>query len=188
MNFSQYFPIETSSRRITIESLKAADWPQVLAMFNDPLYQQFNCESYSENTAEDIEGYVRFLSEQNLNKPAERYVLCIRATRNSQCIGLIGLKSGEIKIDGQIELYYVIAKEERGKGIMSEAINALLDILFRKVKMHRIFAGTDIENLASKRVLEKSGMRLESLWRKDRMRNGKWKDGLGFSLLCEDYK
>lgn len=57
---------------------------------------------------------------------------------------------------------------------------------FEVLNLHRIFAGTDIDNIASKRVLDKVGMRFESRWRKDRIRNGHRVDGLGFAILKED--
>lgn len=35
--------------------------------------------------------------------------------------------------------------------------------------------------------MEKARMRFESRWRQDRIRNGKWTDGLGFAIIDEDF-
>lgn len=68
----------------------------------------------------------------------------------------------------------------------TEALKGMLRLGFEDMKLHRIFGGTDIENTGSKRVMEKAGMRFESRWRKDRIREEKRTDGLGFAILRED--
>jgi ribosomal-protein-alanine N-acetyltransferase len=64
----------------------------------------------------------------------------------------------------------------------------MLDFGFKILKLHKIFAGWDIDNFAPKRIMEKAGMRFESYWRQDRKRNNKWSDGLGFAIIDEDAK
>ena len=68
-------------------------------------------------------------------------------------------------------------------GLGTEALKGIIKFGVQAVGLHRIFSGCDIENVASKRVMEKAGMRFESRWRQDRKRNGKWTDGLGFAII-----
>ncbi len=50
----------------------------------------------------------------------------------------------------------------------------MIDFGFRIIKLHRIFSGCDMDNYASKRIMEKAGMKYKSYWRKDRKRKNKW--------------
>lgn len=52
------------------------------------------------------------------------------------------------------------------KGIMTEAASAVIDYLFNKVGYDRISSGHDTRNIASGRVMEKVGMRLEGTFRR----------------------
>jgi len=83
-------------------------------------------------------------------------------------------------------VFYSIYKEFWGNGYATEALRAMVEFGFQVVGLHRIWAGCDIDNAASRRVMEKAGMRFESRWRRDRKRNGIWTDGLGFAILEED--
>jgi RimJ/RimL family protein N-acetyltransferase len=105
---------------------------------------------------------------------------------NSRLIGFIGFKNGQMTYQGQVEVYYSIYKEHWNNGFGTEALKAMIAFGFNTVKLHRISAGCDIDNYASKTIMEKAGMRFESYWRRDRKRNNKWTDGLGFAILAED--
>ncbi len=72
------------------------------------------------------------------------------------------------------------------KGFGTEALKAIISFGFSGIKLHRIISGCDIDNVASKSIMEKAGMKFESHWRKDRFKNGQWTDGLGFAILDED--
>lgn len=88
----------------------------------------------------------------------------------------------------QIEVYYSIYIDFWNQGYGTEALKGIIDFGFNTFKLHKIFAGCDIENVASKTIMEKAGMRFESRWRKDRIRNGEWTDGLGFAIIEDDIR
>lgn len=70
---------------------------------------------------------------------------------------LIGFING-CEIEGDtIELGYVISPDKQNNGFASEALKACIDELFDMGFKH-IVAGYFVENLASKRVMEKVGM------------------------------
>ena len=63
-------------------------------------------------------------------------------------------------IDGtRIEIGYVISPQYKGRGFATEAVKACIEELFRMGFEH-IQAGFFEENVASRRVMEKSGMHL----------------------------
>ena len=65
-----------------------------------------------------------------------------------------------------VGLGYVIARSHQRKGYATEATRAIINWAFRQPKIYRVNASTDIENIASQRVLEKAGMLCEGLLRK----------------------
>jgi RimJ/RimL family protein N-acetyltransferase len=61
---------------------------------------------------------------------------------------------------------YVLARSYWGKGYMPEAAQAVIDWALQQPSIYRVYATTDVENLASRRVLEKVGMQCEGILRK----------------------
>ena len=91
-----------------------------------------------------------------LSKDGQRYVRGIYLGEN-----LIGFMNDVETIDGSIELGYVIHPDFHGKGYMTQALkNAISDLL--SLGYQKVITGAFEENIASIRVMEKSGMsRLE---------------------------
>jgi [ribosomal protein S5]-alanine N-acetyltransferase len=77
-------------------------------------------------------------------------------------IGMIAMHPDGFKV----EIGYVLARSRWGNGYMTEALRAVVDWALQQPGVHRIFATCGVENPASARVLEKSGMQREGLLRK----------------------
>ena len=60
---------------------------------------------------------------------------------------------------------YCMSRAHWGKGIMTEALTAVIDFFFDEVGFNRIDADHAVDNPASGRVMEKSGMRHEGILR-----------------------
>jgi len=61
---------------------------------------------------------------------------------------------------------YVIARSHQNKGYATEATRAIIHWAFQQPAIYRVNASTDVENIASQRVLEKAGMLREGMLRK----------------------
>lgn len=59
------------------------------------------------------------------------------------------------------ELLYGIAEEQWGRGLATEAARAILDYGFESLGFAECMGSTDWENIASRRVMEKLGMRFD---------------------------
>lgn len=64
-----------------------------------------------------------------------------------------------------VEIGYCMGQTWWGRGIMPEALTAVMDYLFDEVEMNRIFARHDISNPKSGRVMQKAGMKYEGTLR-----------------------
>lgn len=66
--------------------------------------------------------------------------------------------------------------EARGQGFGSEAQRVLVAHLFATTPVKRIEAGTDVDNVAEQRALEKAGFQKEGVLRRAQYRPGGWHD------------
>jgi RimJ/RimL family protein N-acetyltransferase len=64
----------------------------------------------------------------------------------------------------------------------------MVDYLFLSRDLVRIQAHTDVNNLASQKVLVKVGFQKEGMIRKGAFIRGKWRDFYLFSILREEWK
>jgi RimJ/RimL family protein N-acetyltransferase len=68
-------------------------------------------------------------------------------------------------------LGYVLRASAWGKGLMTEAVRAVLAAAFQLPDVWRVSAYCDVDNLASARVMDKAGMQLEGRLRRFTMHN-----------------
>jgi RimJ/RimL family protein N-acetyltransferase len=57
---------------------------------------------------------------------------------------------------------------------------------FDELRLHRIYATCNAENLASARVMEKLGMKYEGKLRENALERGRWRDTLLYAILETD--
>jgi len=81
------------------------------------------------------------------------------------------------------EIGYELAYEHWGKGIMTEALRAMLPFGFEVMQLHSVEASIEPNNKGSARVLEKVGFRQEGYYRENFYLNGVFSDTAVFSLL-----
>jgi RimJ/RimL family protein N-acetyltransferase/uridine phosphorylase len=86
-----------------------------------------------------------------------------------------------------LEIGYTMSKAWWNQGIMTEALTELIRFFFEDVGASRIAAKHIMENVGSGRVMQKSGMRLEGIARKSRMRRGTLYDMASYAILAVDY-
>lgn len=83
-------------------------------------------------------------------------------------------------------LGYWMGAAYAGRGYMTAAVRALLPFAFESLKLHRVEAACIPANLASVRLLEKTGFLREGRARGYLCINGSWQDHLLFARLRDD--
>ena len=86
------------------------------------------------------------------------------------------------------EIGYVLRRDCWGQGLVPEAVGSLVALGFDELALHRISATTDPQNIASARVLEKCGFRLEGCLRDHDRVKGRWRSSLVFGLLEDEWR
>ncbi len=81
------------------------------------------------------------------------------------------------------EIGYMLLPEYNGKGIITEAIQLMIDYGFNQMKMHSLEGIIDPENTASARVLEKNGFVKEAHLKENEFFDGKFLDCVIYSLV-----
>lgn len=80
-------------------------------------------------------------------------------------------------------LGYQIAQLHEGQGLMSEALRATNEFVFREMRLHRIMANYRPENERSGRLLERLGFVREGVARDYLFIDGAWRDHILTSLV-----
>lgn len=73
-------------------------------------------------------------------------------------------------------LGYNLARDEQGKGYMTEAVGATVAFAFETLKLHRVSASYMPSNVRSAAVLERCGFEIEGHAKAYLLINGRWED------------
>ena len=128
--------------------------------------------------------YLKFIGKRY--KLGEFYDWAVIEKESGKMIGTCGFA----KIDMQnrsAEIGYVLNPDFWGKGYATEMVGRVIDFGFRKVKLNRLECRYMVENVQSRRVMEKNGMTFEGVHRGYLYVKEKYRD-IGFcAILREDY-
>ena len=102
---------------------------------------------------------------------------------DGKAIGSIGAFRQDNIHSKSAEIGYYIAEECWGKGIMTQAVNAVCEYLFNNTDIIRVYAEPFKRNVASCKVLEKCGFVLEGVLRSHAVKNGVVEDMCLYSKL-----
>ncbi len=86
------------------------------------------------------------------------------------------------------EIGYVLSREYWGRGLMPEAVRAMIAFGFERMGLNRIEARCIAENTASARVMEKVGMIYEGTLRQREFIKGAYRDMKLYAILKSEYR
>jgi [ribosomal protein S5]-alanine N-acetyltransferase len=101
---------------------------------------------------------------------------------DNEAVGGIGLHIQEDVYRKNAELGYWLAEPFWGKGIITAAVPQMVDYGFKNFDIVRIFARPFGRNVASQKVLEKAGFKLEAKFEKTMYKNGQFEDELVYAI------
>jgi RimJ/RimL family protein N-acetyltransferase len=155
------------------------------------------------NNPENIK-YTRFDGNKQIEDTQAFITECIILAEADICLDfeyIVELKDtgsiiGSVQIiclnEFEASLGYLFLPEYWHKGYGTESVKTLIDFGFDKLKLHRILTKCDAENHASYHVMQKSGMRLEGHFIKNRcgnvVLNYEWRDELLYAILHEEWE
>lgn len=86
------------------------------------------------------------------------------------------------------EIGYFLGEKYWRRGIVTEALKAVVTYGFETFDIIRIYAEPYADNLASRKALEKAGFILEATFRKNIIKTGVIRDSCIYSVLKEEWK
>lgn len=145
---------------------------------NNPKIAQYLRDSFpSPYTREDAKAWIQF--NQLQPKPITNLAIVVKGT----CVGAIGLLPQTDIHRCNVELGYWIGEAYWGQGIVTEAVNYMIQYTFEEFDVLRIYAGVFEGNIGSQNVLKKAGFTLESIIPKGVIKNGVLLDEHIYSIL-----
>jgi RimJ/RimL family protein N-acetyltransferase len=131
------------------------------------------------NTIEDT----RFYVDRMVAPPETQHPFAIELRADRSVIGAAELQIASVQ-HHRADMGYVLGRPAWGQGYATEAAVAILRYGFDHVRLHKISATCDPDNVASARILEKIGMRREGLLRDHLLIRGEWRDRLLWAAVA----
>ena len=109
------------------------------------------------------------------------YAFLIFETTAEKLVGGIALSGVERGVSQKATLGYWLGVPHTGRHYMTDAVSAILTFSFEALRLHRIEAASQPDNVASIRVLERTGFEREGYAREYLKINGEWRDHVLFA-------
>lgn len=176
---------KTKTESLIIRELKEADIQEVHAYASDPDVTKY--VPFGPNTLKESEEFVRMCIEYQYQEDRVDFELAVIERHDNKLIGACGIHISD-KQNREGWIGYVLNKEYWGKGYGTDIAKILLNFGFNQLKLHRIYATCDPENLGSEKIMQKIGMKKEGLMRKNMWTKGSWRDSLLYAILEEEFQ
>ncbi len=123
---------------------------------------------------------------EEMRREDRRYVFGVHLTEGDVLVGRISVDNVVRGAWQNATIGYFIDRENNGRGLGTEAVTAAIRFAFEEAQLHRLQAGVMPRNVASIRVLEKSGFRFEGMAARYLNINGVWEDHKLYAVTVED--
>ena len=182
INFHPFKNLET--QRLLLRRLNKDDVNEVLELRGNPETMKFIPRPLAK-TKEDAMVHIDMIEDKIVNNIGINWAITLKG--NPKMLGIIG----HYRISAEnhrCEMGYMILPQYQGKGIVSEAIDVVLEYGFNDLQMHSIEAVIDPDNKASERVLQKNGFVKEAHILENELHNGKFWDTVIYSILKRNFR
>ena len=175
------FPV-IKTERLLLRSLEISDAPEILFLRSDETVMQY-IDRERIKSPEDAEQFIQKLKDGVETNENILWVICLKDEPNT-LIGNIGYWRFQLP-HYRAEVGYMLHPDHWNKGIMKEALEAVIVYGFDTIKLHSIEARITPENIASGKLLEKTGFTREAYFKEDYFYNGRFIDTAVYSLLTK---
>ena len=172
---------------VTLRAPQESDIPQIFQGAQDPIIPVFT-RIPSNYTMANAEFYVRDRSPNAFANQTELQLAVAYGNGDDALFaGAFSFHSMDLR-EHVAEIGYWLTAPMRGKGIGTTATKMLTQFGFESIGFERIEAVVNVENIASRNLLENSGYRLEGIMRnKSRKEDGTQKDMALYAAIRNDW-
>lgn len=111
------------------------------------------------------------------------YAFLVFDLADERLVGGIALTNVQRGVTQSASIGYWLGRSQVGQGYMTDAVRSLVRFSFDALHLHRLEAATQPVNIASIRVLERSGFEREGYARQYLRIDGAWRDHVLFGLV-----
>ena len=171
------------TRRLILRPVRMSDAQDLYEYSRDPEVARHVLWD-AHRSIHQTRAYIRYLLRQYRNCAPGTFVIALRET--GKVIGTIGFMWIQEE-NASAEVGYSLGRAYWNQGIMTEALELVLDFGFRRLKLNRIEAQHEVDNPASGAVMRKAGMVREGTLRQRLCNKGKFVDVELYAALRGDY-
>ena len=148
--------MQLETERLILRSFREEDIDAMAQLFANPDFMRFSLGIYTERkrTVDFIE---KVMGWDHANIPSQ---FAIVPRGEDVLIGYCGFHHHP-EVPGEIEIGYRLHPDHWNRGLISEASRAVRDHAFADLKLPRVVSLIHPENIPSRRVAEKNGMKVE---------------------------
>jgi ribosomal-protein-alanine N-acetyltransferase len=177
LNFMPFPILETE--RLELRRLVDADVDEIFTLRSDQELMKYIPRPLA-NTKEDALAHITMINDKIDSNKGINWAITFKD--NPKLIGIIGYY--RIKPEHyRAEIGYMLLSEFQGQGIISEAINEVVNYGFKEMKLHSIEAIIAPKNFSSEKVLQKNGFVKEAHLKENEYYEGQFLDTVIYSLL-----
>ncbi|HNS50184.1 MAG TPA: GNAT family protein [Anaerolineae bacterium] len=173
-------PVETG--RLILRRFSVEDERDLLALAADPSFSRAVPEM--EPTESGVRRYLERQLEYRAFEPERVFDLAIERKSDRRVLGLLTL----VRRDRVGAAGWALGARFRRQGYAAEAASALLDYAFRVLDLERVEAETAVQNEASRRLMERLGMRLEACLRGGTVADGQPTDSYLYAIRPGEWR
>jgi [ribosomal protein S5]-alanine N-acetyltransferase len=167
------------TERLILRKVNAEDAPGMLVYLSDEeVVQHMGLDPF--RTIEDVMGEINWY--ESIYEEGEGIRWGITLKEEGKVIGSCGFLNRAPK-HHRAEVGFELSKDYWGKGIASEALDAVIRYGFLHLELERIEALIEPDNLPSQKLVERKGFTKEGLLRHYEYTRGKFDDLLIYSIL-----
>ena len=173
---------DLSTERLLLRRMTMKDAQDVFEYSRDPEVARHVLWSAQKHISE-AKDYIRYMTKRYRDDLPSSWGIIDKAS--GRLVGTIGYMAFSEE-NASVEVGYSLARWLWGKGLMTEALRAVIDYTFDAMDVNRIEAQHEIDNPSSGRVMEKCGMVKEGVLRQRLYNKGEFKDVALYSILRGD--
>ncbi|MCU0852543.1 MAG: GNAT family N-acetyltransferase [Thermoplasmata archaeon] len=183
--FREFPEIRTKRLILRQPTMKDAEW--YFGYFSRPEIVWGGGQPGPKDMKAAREEFREYLTDLYRTRRGFRWIITLKG--EGKPIGTLGFYKWAPSASFQAEMGYDLMKEHWGKGIMTEAMNAVIDFGFEKMKLNRIEVYIMPRNKRSIRLVKRLGLKREGLLRQRYFDEfGNFADDILFSMLKSDWE
>src|SRR5215210_762396 len=181
--FSNHPELETE--RLLLRKMRLDDAEAMFAYASDPEVTRYVLFE-THRSVEDSEAFLRLAVEGYERGDFGGWGIVLKDS--GAFVGTCGVDVNYAPEHARAELGYVLSREHWGRGLMPEAVKAVIRFGFGRMGLNRLEARCIAENVASARVMEKAGMAYEGTLREHEFIKGSYRDMKLYSILRREFR